>query len=78
MPSGDNDVYRQLTPEQVGLKECNPDGTYLDGDGYERCWVGGRWDIAERDGKFHLYRKGNWRIAVGSLGLACAVVADDA
>lgn len=56
----------------------DPERTYLSGDGYVRCWIGHKWDIAEdRQGSFHVYRKGSWVLCVGSFDLAQRIVADD-
>jgi len=63
-----------LTPATLGLEESSPADTYL--DDAERVWIGTRWDICERHGQFHLYRKGNWAIAVNSFALALAIIAD--
>lgn len=62
----------------LGLEVCDPEETYMAGDLKVRCWIGAKWDIAEdKWGRFHIYRKGNWMLDVGSFDLACAIVADD-
>jgi hypothetical protein len=69
------DSERSL-PNQLGLEEHKPNDTYL--DEYVRVWIGSKWDIAQdAAGRFAVYRKGNWRITVGTLALACAIVADN-
>lgn len=66
------------TPESLGLDATDPEQTYFEGDGYVRCWIGSKWDIVETaQERFAVYRKGNWRITVGTLDLALAIVADN-
>lgn len=59
-----------------GLVNTPPDQTYL--DGYAEVWIGSKWDIAHDDeGRFAVYRKGNYVLTVGTLELALALVGDD-
>ena len=58
----------------LGLESCNPDDTYLDhGDA---VWIGAKWDVALTADRFHLYRKGNWVLGVGSVDLTEAIIRD--
>lgn len=65
-----------LTPEALGLHQY--DRTYLADAGYVAAWIGDKWDIGQNlDGRFSVFRKGNWVLVVGSLDLALAIVADN-
>ena len=70
------DDGQEVLADRVGLKECPPSETYL--PDFERVWIGGKWDIAmDHGGHFEVWRKGNYRITVGTFELACAIVKDD-
>ncbi len=58
----------------LGLEQVVPGQTYL--DDFDEVWIGARWDIARRADQWHIYRKGNWRLSVGSADLAARIVAD--
>src|SRR4051812_14470959 len=52
----------RLDPSLFGLQLTPAADTYL--DEFKLVWIGTKWDIAERDERFHVYRKGNWVCAV--------------
>lgn len=59
---------------ELGLKQFRPDTTYIDDS--DAVWIGAKWDIAYRHGRYDLYRKGNWLMAVRTLDLAAAIIRD--
>jgi hypothetical protein len=67
--------HAEARANKVGLVATEPGQTYLYED--EQVWVGAKWDVAKRDGRFVVYRKGNWAITVGSFDLALAIVYDN-
>jgi hypothetical protein len=65
-----------VSPEEAGLHETPAHDTYL--DHAETVWIGDKWDVAKVGvRRFEVYRKGNWRLTVGTLELAVAIVQDD-
>lgn len=70
-----DDHAGDLDPESLGLEQSEPAGFYSF-SGASEVWVGLTWDIARYGDRWHLYRKGNWMIDVGSFSLALAIVAD--